>query len=260
MKKFGKFALIILIIGVIFLGIGTAFIPGWGRMNDRPVETAGRQVSLTKFSTVDADVKAYNINLRPGSSYHATVSGKYQHQLKIAVKNQTLVIREQNYHRQPANDEPQVTITVPRAATHLKQVVVTANAGRVDLAHLTMQELRLDLNAGAASLNDIAVKHRARAIMNAGSLKISHSKLSLKAQVDAGAVKIDHSKFHGTSILSLNAGSLSMTEAPDIGYDLSTSFGPITYHGKNQGHHFEVQASAKNKLVAETDFGSIKIN
>ncbi|MBA1392402.1 hypothetical protein EQ500_00570 [Lactobacillus sp. XV13L] len=257
MKKTAKIGLTILAIGIVLVGLGTVAMHFWAGKTD----PNARQVQLAPFTQIDSDTAAYSVNVRTGASYHATVSGKYKEEVTVRVANHGLVIREAKHH--PGhfffNYDPVITVTVPRTA-RLKQATITAAAGRATLSHVVLENLDLDLEAGSASLTDVTVRDKAKAVLKAGSLKIADSALKLNAQVAAGSTKIDRTKLHGASRINLDAGSLTMTATPLSGYDFSTTVGTISYHGQNRGRHFSHGTSTKNTLTAKAAVGAIKVN
>ncbi|BDR59824.1 DUF4097 family beta strand repeat-containing protein [Lactobacillus xylocopicola] len=220
-----------------------------------------RQMNLPAFTDIAVKTTAFSIDMHAGNAYHVTIMGKNKDAVKVEVADQKLVIIEKRQHLQSQSfiDYPRIIITVP-AAAQLKQADFANSAGGLSLTELAFDELNIDMDAGSSTLSKVTVQRKTTAVLNAGSLKISDSALTIQAEVNAGSVKLDTHQLRGQNRLTLTAGSLSLTESPDVGYDLAASVGTITYHGQRVGHHFSKNLSSVNKLTVLAAAGSVKIN
>lgn len=98
-----------------------------------------------------------------------------------------------------------------------------------------MQELDLILLAGSTKLTNVIVKKHAKAMLSAGSLKVTNCTLNISAELAAGSASIE--QLLGKNYMTLSAGSLTLIEKTDISYDVSEN----------------------DELIVKSNAGSIKI-
>ena len=232
------------------------------RNNSQNSNFKSYHIDLPSFINIKANLYLFSVNIHAGTDYQATVYDKDQSRISFSVEDQTLFIKEKDENRKQKNihlsDIPKLIITIPNG-TSLDSVKIGNNVSDINLAGFSMRQLDLYLSAGSLQLTEITVKDRAKVILEAGSLSISHCKTNLNATLSAGSVKIE--QLRGNNHFELAAGSLKATTDDDqeTEYNLTTVVGSINYHGHRKLHHFYREGAGKDYLTVQSAVGSIKI-
>ena len=279
-KAFITVALVMLMAGFVFMGIGMAGNPGVIYYDNGFKIYAGdsdyEDISAEQFSTLSEifiDVGYADVKFVQGEKFAVEISNRYENnpitykfnngRLEVLGKENVASI---NIGWWQWRIKSTVTVYIP-ANAHVDKVSVRVAAGKVEVGRFSADELFVRCNLGNMTLGNITTK-TATLIVNAGAAQIT----DFKAEVfnhsndmgDSRIIRLETAAFDidmnmgkltvrdsilGAAIVSNDMGDIELADVCVNGLNMKMALGSATVRGELRG-----------LITVSNDMGDININ
>nr|SFZ87344.1 hypothetical protein LREN565_0457 [Loigolactobacillus rennini] len=284
MKKIAKWATIILIIGLIFAGLGAAFGGVRAITYDHGfhiIKTQTQSKQLGRIDQVKINSGAADVTITQGKRAAIKVQGDVTNAAKIRQNDGTLTVNQTKDlpHIGFGSDEtiPQIKLTLPKR--RLAQLNLSLDSGNLKLQNITTQQLYLDLNGNGFTANQLKVTGNGQITTSGGDVKLTNTTLTKvdssssfgnisinnshlnqsKLSSDDGDIEIENSRLTGITTLATDNGDIALTNSDSTGYHLRSKSGDIHFRDRTQQSSYLKHPTAANRIKATAQTGDIKI-
>lgn len=283
MKKIAKWAVIVLIIGVIFAGLGAAFGGVRSITYDhgfRIIKTQTKSQRLGRINQVKINSGAADVIVSRGKQATIKVVDDATSNTKIRQNDGTLTVNQSKDlpHIGFGSDEttPQIKLTLPKR--QLTQMNLSLDSGSLKLQNVATKQLYLDLTGNDFTANQLKVSRNGQittsgdmdltnttlnkvdSSSNFGDIDINNSRLNQsKLSSNDGDIEIENSPLTGITTLVTDNGDISLTNSNSTGYHLRTKSGEIQFRDHSHKSPYLKQPTAANRIKATTNTGDIEV-
>ncbi|WEV50993.1 DUF4097 family beta strand repeat-containing protein [Lactobacillus sp. ESL0731] len=228
MKKITK-----LCVTILALGIASPLLAS---NQATPVEASShvnvhtKKVAVNHFNQVNAKLKAASLHIKTGKKFQAEI--KYTKKNPISVQNSKdkLLITEKKVKTKKIYYSPKIYLTVP-GKSDLTKLVVTGQAGTIDINNLTIPNATVALKAGIVRAANATLANF-NVNLWSGNLAIKNCRQALTAQLKAGSAEITDSTLTGDSSLNVMNGGIFINNVTNASYNAAVTTGLLKYQGQ----------------------------
>ncbi|MCL1797982.1 MAG: DUF4097 domain-containing protein [Eggerthellaceae bacterium] len=297
MKNFLVIAAVVVLVGVVFAGIGfglggmrsVAFTrTGMVVMDGESKDVVRINESYTKLTSININIDTAEVRLVEGDSF--ALEGRYNSFLQsfeVDERDGVLTIKGKNlahgwwgvgFFDTSGNS---LTLTYPKG-TNFENVDIKLSLGSLEMRNLdadslavnlalgdfngsalSAQTMNASLNLGSCTLRDLTVTELADFSLDSGSLQLKDSAVNnLSVKNSLGSFEYS-GELKGRTKATLDLGSLTFdltNREQELSYTIDVDLGSIRINGKEKGSHVDVSnASPTSTLDISLSLGDAKV-
>lgn len=285
MRKIAKWATLILIVGLLFAGIGALM----GGVNSVTFDHGFRIVrngtithKLGQVKQLNLDVTDTDVELVAGQQASVTVSGPEVKATKVNLSAGILTISRNSSLPSlgfdfVSNHQPHVKIVLPQKT--LAQLDLNLNSGDLSIQQVAAKTATITLGSGDMTVNQLSVTNQGEFKNNSGDIDLSHVTLNkVTGQLNSGELSIDnstltefnatnnsgdtdieHTKLSGIIGLTNHSGDVELNNSDTTGYRLKADSGDISVHDAEHSSPYNQEPNAADRLEITSASGDIDI-
>lgn len=216
------------------------------------------------FTDMNLDMDVVELKIIEGDEFSVSFDGSEALQPIVSVKNGVLSVRQGKKNKifNNVNLKSKMTITIP-AGTMLDAVVLSVDAGKIDMQGFSIRDLSMDVDAGSIKITDCKIEY-GELDVDAGDIDVKNSTMG-KSEIcaDAGNIGTDDIEFEQLDV-STDMGNISMNlplSYEEYSYELEVDLGNITIDGESHRGSFSKDGTKGNyKLNASCSMGNVDIS
>lgn len=236
------YLLIITVVTIACVIIGvSAHIGGFNMFGISFGDVISDESSLVAFDTINLDANVMELVLKPGEDYGISYSCTEGLVPTYEVKDQELIVKQEEKKTFWGNNKCSMTITIPENK-ELAHVYMDINVGDVTVENIDMDTLIVESNIGDLNIKNI----------NANDLTIT---------CDTGDIEVDKVTFTNLDIRA-DVGDVDVTSAQsleDYSFEMNCDVGEITINDDDCGNEHNVKGS-KGTVIIDSDVGDVDVN
>lgn len=295
-KKITKLACIIILIGLLFIGLGYMINQSFSFESSNKLNiTKTNEYKIVKdikeleeFKSINIEVGITNIEIIPSEKYKIELQYKEDYgKINYKVKNNSLIINQESTIRNLNNksnfnkdDLNFIKIYIPSDKSFEKFSIIS-DIGNIDIRQMNLNNLDLSCNVGNIKVNNCEIND-SKISNDTGNIEINKSKFKnleanlnlgninskninvknlLNAKNDLGNIDIS-GKVYGDIEVNCDLGNIDIEideKEKNYNYRLICDLGKIDINGKRKNKDVSLENNSDNNLNIECDSGNIKL-
>ncbi|CEK33515.1 hypothetical protein UMC2_07651 [[Clostridium] sordellii] len=281
-KKITKLACIIILIGLLFIGLGYMTNQSFSFESSNKLNiTKTNEYKIVKdikeleeFKSINIEVGITNIEIIPYEKYKIELQYKEDYgKINYKVKNNSLIINQESTIRNLNNksnfnkdDLSFIKIYIPSDKSFEKFSIIS-DIGNIDIRQMNLNNLDLSCNVGNIKVNNCEINKskfkNLEANLNLGNInsKNINVKNLLNTKNDLGNIDIS-GKVYGDIEVNCDLGNVDIEideKEKNYNYRLICDLGKIDINGKRKNKDVSLENNSDNNLNIECDSGNIKL-
>ena len=295
-KKITKLACIIILIGLLFIGLGYMTNQSFSFESSNKLNiTKTNEYKIVKdikeleeFKSINIEVGITNIEIIPSEKYKIELQYKEDYgKINYKEKNNSLIINQESTIRNLNNksnfnkdDLNFIKIYIPSDKSFEKFSIIS-DIGNIDIRQMNLNNLDLSCNVGNIKVNNCEIND-SKISNDTGNIEINKSKFKnleanlnlgninskninvknlLNAKNDLGNIDIS-GKVYGDIEVNCDLGNVDIEideKEKNYNYRLICDLGKIDINGKRKNKDVSLENNSDNNLNIECDSGNIKL-